>query len=56
MGTIACSEVGGQFAALAPVAARSPLPILEIHGGSDQTVFYAGGEGEGGPLPAIPTW
>jgi poly(3-hydroxybutyrate) depolymerase len=70
VGTIACSEVGGQFAALAPVAgsfytdvngtgctpARSPLPILEIHGGSDQTVFYDGGEGEGGPLPAIPTW
>ncbi|KUL88368.1 hypothetical protein ZTR_04887 [Talaromyces verruculosus] len=70
VGTIACSEVGGQFAALAPVAgsfytdvdgegctpARSPLPILEIHGGSDQTVFYEGGEGEGGPLPAIRTW
>jgi poly(3-hydroxybutyrate) depolymerase len=70
VGTIACSDVGGQFAALAPVAgsfytdvnntnctpARSPLPILEIHGGSDKTVFYDGGQGEGGLLPAIPTW
>ncbi|KAH8700102.1 hypothetical protein BGW36DRAFT_123126 [Talaromyces proteolyticus] len=70
VGTIACSSVGGQFAALAPVAgsfytdfngtnctpARSPLPILEIHGGSDKTVYYNGGQGEGGLLPAIPIW
>ncbi|KAK2761253.1 hypothetical protein FQN54_001775 [Arachnomyces sp. PD_36] len=71
--TLACDEeVGGQFAAFAPVAgsfytdvngtegscnpARSPLPILEIHGGVDDTVFYDGGEGEGGPLPAISDW
>lgn len=70
VGTIACSSVSGLFAALAPVAgsfytdvngtdctpARSPLPILEIHGGNDTTVYYDGGEGEGGLLPAIPTW
>jgi poly(3-hydroxybutyrate) depolymerase len=72
VGTLACSDVGGQFAAVAPVAgafytdvngpnngcapARSPLPILEIHGGSDKTVNYTGGEGEGGPLPSIPAW
>ncbi|KAJ5232912.1 Alpha/Beta hydrolase protein [Penicillium chermesinum] len=73
VGTIACSDVGGLFAAFAPVAgafytdtdfsdhssctpARSPLPILEIHGGSDKTVYYEGGHGEGGMLPAIPDW
>lgn len=64
--------VSGLFAAFASVAgsfytdingpnngcapARSPLPILEIHGGDDETVFYDGGQGEGGVLPAIPTW
>lgn len=73
VGTLACSDVGGLFAAFAPVAgsfytdsdfsdsssckpARSPLPILEIHGGSDKTVYYGGGNGEGGFLPAIPDW
>lgn len=30
--------------------------MLEIHGGSDKTVYYEGGEGEGGYLPAIPDW
>lgn len=66
------SEAGGQFAAFAPVAgsfytdtnetsgdcnpARSPLPILEIHGGVDDTVFYSGGDGEGGLLPSISDW
>ncbi|KAI0977237.1 carbohydrate esterase family 1 protein [Xylaria arbuscula] len=70
--TIACSAVGGEFAAFAPASgayytddsgvtggcspARSPLPVLEIHGGSDASVLYAGGEGEGGIEPAIPTW
>lgn len=65
-------EDGGIFAAFAPVAgsfytdvdetsedcnpARSPLPILEIHGGVDDTTFYDGGEGEGGLLPAISDW
>jgi hypothetical protein len=36
--------------------ARSPLPILEIHGGVDDTVYYDGGNGEGGLLPSIPDW
>ncbi|KAI1283619.1 carbohydrate esterase family 1 protein [Xylaria sp. FL0933] len=70
--TIACSAVGGEFAAFAPASgayytddsgvtggcspARSPLPVLEIHGGSDASVFYNGGVGEGGMEPAIPTW
>ncbi|KAJ6528254.1 carbohydrate esterase family 1 protein [Mycena vulgaris] len=70
--TIACSEVGGQFAAFAAgsgsfytdssgvtggcTPARSPIPMLEIHGGSDPDVHYAGGPGEGGTEPAIPDW
>ncbi|KAI0403205.1 carbohydrate esterase family 1 protein [Xylaria palmicola] len=70
--TIACSPVGGEFAAFAPASgsyytdnagvtggcspARSPLPLLEIHGGSDGSVHYEGGEGEGGVEPAIQTW
>ena len=72
IGTIACDAVGGQFAALAAgsgafytdingpnngcTPARSPLPVLEIHGGADKTVFYNGGQGEGGPEPPIPDW
>ncbi|KAI1263518.1 family 1 carbohydrate esterase [Xylariaceae sp. FL1019] len=62
---------GNQFAAFAAASgafytdvvgddachpARSPLPILEIHGGADTTIPYAGGEGRGGPLPSIPDW
>lgn len=70
--TIACSDVGGEFAAFAPASgsyytdnsgvddgckpARSPLPLLEIHGGSDDSVHYSGGVGEGGVEPAIPDW
>ncbi|KAI0111223.1 carbohydrate esterase family 1 protein [Nemania sp. FL0031] len=70
--TIACSSIGGEFAAFAPASgayytddagvtggcspARSPLPVLEIHGGIDASVHYGGGEGEGGVEPAIPTW
>ncbi|KAI0904695.1 carbohydrate esterase family 1 protein [Ustulina deusta] len=70
--TIACSTVGEEFAAFAPASgayytdnagvtggcspARSPLPVLEIHGGSDASVLYDGGEGEGGIEPAIPAW
>ncbi|KAF7310255.1 Carbohydrate esterase family 1 protein [Mycena indigotica] len=38
------------------VPARSPLPVLEIHGGADPDVHYAGGPGEGGIEPAIPDW
>ncbi|OTB06097.1 carbohydrate esterase family 1 protein [Hypoxylon sp. CI-4A] len=70
--TIACSAVGGEFAAFAPASgsyytdndaqhtsctpARSPLPLLEVHGGSDESVLYDGGVGEGGDEPAISTW
>ena len=64
--------VGGEFAAFAPASgafytdatgvddgckpARSVTPIMEFHGGADNSVFYNGGEGEGGFEPAIPTW
>ncbi|KAI0473427.1 carbohydrate esterase family 1 protein [Xylariaceae sp. FL0804] len=66
------ATVGGEFAAFAPasgayytdnnsthgscVPARSPLPVLEIHGGADASVSYEGGAGEGGIEPPIPTW
>ncbi|KAF2741875.1 carbohydrate esterase family 1 protein [Sporormia fimetaria CBS 119925] len=33
-----------------------PLPVLEVHGGSDRTVKYAGGQGDGGPLPPVSDW
>lgn len=72
VGTIACSAVGGEFAAFAAgsgsfytdsqglydgcTPARSPLPILEIHGGADKSVYYEGGVGEGGFEPPIPDW
>jgi poly(3-hydroxybutyrate) depolymerase len=72
IGTLACSPVGENFAAFASGSgafytdvngpgngcspARSPLPILEIHGGNDKTVPYAGGQGEGGPEPPIRDW
>ena len=36
--------------------ARKPLPIMEIHGGSDKTVKYDGGQGDGGPEPPITSW
>lgn len=72
MGTLACSPGhGGQFTAFALVAAalytdvngddsctpaRLPLPLMEIHGTADPTIPYDGGDGRGGPLPAIPEW
>ena len=73
LGVLACSQVGSQFSAFAPVSGafyedaggidvgncaqgRSIVPILEIHGGSDKTVAYSGGQGEGGIEPSIPTW
>lgn len=71
VGTLACNDtVGGEFAAFAPASgsfytdaygvgcspARSPLPILEFHGGADESVYYEGGQGEGGYEPPIPTW
>jgi poly(3-hydroxybutyrate) depolymerase len=36
------------------VPAKSPTPIAFIHGLNDSTVFYNGGAGEGGFLPAVP--
>ncbi|KAJ7790470.1 hypothetical protein B0H14DRAFT_3569400 [Mycena olivaceomarginata] len=36
--------------------ARTPLPVLEIHGGSDTTCRMRAGRGEGGTEPAIPDW
>ncbi|KAI2784620.1 carbohydrate esterase family 1 protein [Daldinia loculata] len=70
--TIACSDVGDQFAAFAPASgsyytdndaahedckpARSPLPLLEVHGGADGSVHYDGGDGEGGEEPSISNW
>lgn len=66
------NNVGGQFAAFAPISgayywddeglnrecnpAGGLAPILEIHGGDDQTAFYGGGGGNGGTLPSIPDW
>ena len=66
------ATVGGEFAAFAPASgsfytnnqnnhrdckpARVPTPILEFHGGADESVRYEGGEGEGGLEPAIPDW
>lgn len=32
------------------------IPILEIHGAADKTVKYEGGQGDGGPQPAISGW
>lgn len=70
VGTIACSEIGSWFAAFASVAgafytdvdghdclpARPIIPFMEIHGGLDKGVHYAGGMGYGGLLPPIPVW
>jgi hypothetical protein len=30
--------------------------MLEIHGAADKTVTYGGGQGDGGPQPAISEW
>jgi poly(3-hydroxybutyrate) depolymerase len=72
VGTLACSpEHGGHFAAFAAFAAalytdvsgdehcepaRTPLPLLELHGLEDPVVPYEGGDGNGGPLPSLPEW
>lgn len=70
---LACSPShGGQFAAFAPVSgafyteyqpadqcqpARSPLPILEVHGTADEQIPYAGRTSGGhGALYPIPQW
>ena len=71
VGALACNDkVGGQIAAFAPAAgafypdtntdgckpSRAVTPILEFHGGNDKSVFYAGGTGSGGELPAVSDW
>ena len=64
--------VGGEFAAFAPASgsfytdahgpddgctpAREITPILEFHGGADESVHYEGGAGEGGYEPPISDW
>ena len=48
------TDINGPDNGCAP--ARSPLPILEIHGGVDKTVHYEGGQGEGGVEPPIRDW
>ncbi|KAL9113467.1 MAG: hypothetical protein Q9227_002508 [Pyrenula ochraceoflavens] len=64
--------VGGEFAAFAPASgafytdahgpndgctpARAVTPMLEFHGGADESVYYAGGQGEGGYEPPISDW
>ncbi|TQV94358.1 hypothetical protein V2A60_002608 [Cordyceps javanica] len=66
------ATVGGEFAAFAPASgsfytnnddnyrdcapARVPTPMLEFHGGADESVRYDGGQGEGGVEPSIPNW
>ncbi|TGJ75292.1 hypothetical protein E0Z10_g11033, partial [Xylaria hypoxylon] len=70
--TIACSAVGDEFAAFAPASGSyytdnagvtggcspscSPLPMLEIHGGINESVLYASGKSKGKIEPAILTW
>ncbi|KAH7305910.1 family 1 carbohydrate esterase [Stachybotrys elegans] len=70
--TLACSrQHGGQFAAFGGVSsalytdvsgntnctpARSPLPLIQLHGYDDGTIRYEGGQGRGGPLPGILEW
>ncbi|KAH3913854.1 feruloyl esterase [Parastagonospora nodorum] len=70
--TLACDPVGSKlFKAVAahsgafytdingPSNGCSPakkIPILEIHGATDKTVKYEGGQGDGGPQPAISNW
>ncbi|KAJ7790487.1 hypothetical protein B0H14DRAFT_3891165 [Mycena olivaceomarginata] len=49
----ACLWAYGPRRRACPCAARCPLPVLEIHGGSDTDVPHAGGAGEGGTEPAI---
>ncbi|KAF2009598.1 carbohydrate esterase family 1 protein [Aaosphaeria arxii CBS 175.79] len=72
VGTLACSKVGSQlFAGFAASSgafytdlndstsqckSEATVPILEIHGFGDRTVHYEGGQGDGGPLPSIPSW
>lgn len=72
IGTLACDPLGSMlFKAVAAhsgafytdfngpdngCAPAKIVPLLEIHGASDSTVKYEGGQGDGGPQPAIPDW
>ncbi|EMD64381.1 carbohydrate esterase family 1 protein [Bipolaris sorokiniana ND90Pr] len=72
VGTLACDEKGSSlFTGLAAhsgafytdvngpdngCAPSKEVPLLEIHGGADKDVPYAGGKGEGGELPSIFNW
>jgi hypothetical protein len=47
------TDVNGPDNGCAPV---KKTPVLEIHGASDKTVKYEGGQGDGGPEPAIGDW
>lgn len=50
------TDVDGPANGCNPSPDALPIPILEIHGGSDNTVHYDGGQGDGGLEPAIPAW
>jgi poly(3-hydroxybutyrate) depolymerase len=65
--TLACSDVGDQFAAFAMAAAalytdtslgscNKKRAILEAHGDADHTIPSAGGKALGGPIPKIQDW
>ncbi|KAJ6199741.1 hypothetical protein J3E72DRAFT_186180, partial [Bipolaris maydis] len=72
IGTLACDEKGSSlFTGLAAhsgafytdvngpdngCAPSKEVPLLEIHGGADKDVPYAGGKGQGGELPSIFNW
>jgi poly(3-hydroxybutyrate) depolymerase len=72
IGTLACDPVGSTiFAAVTAhsgafytdvhgpnngCAPSKVIPMLEIHGAADKTVKYGGGQGDGGPQPAISDW
>lgn len=72
VGRLACNpEMSSRIAAFAPVSgafyrdfmgpcypSRSPIPMLEFHGGADKTICYGGGEGKKhrGVTVPIPSW
>lgn len=50
------TDVNGPENNCNPSPSALPLRLMEIHGGNDSTVNYAGGQGDGGLEPAIPDW
>ena len=50
------TDVNGPDNNCNPSPAALPIPLLEIHGVSDKIVPYEGGQGDGGPEPAILEW